>query len=203
MASDNLFQCADDSHRVVYQNQLERNGVTINGKLRKLIAYPEGIHHLESITNCNGGLYCFDMESSEVTNVLENVTDNCSEIKKVARFKGTPVFTDVRGRQVKWCNPSTKTVETLVGDGSEGVQDGTGKSFSPVQVHGIWSVSDTLFTTDTAAGKIKLTKGLSGLTDFLEHLGILYDTFGIIFFLLAKPLPLSQLRQLMSTSKRP
>lgn len=35
--------------RVVYQIQLERNGVTIDGKLRKLIAYLEGIHHLESI----------------------------------------------------------------------------------------------------------------------------------------------------------
>ena len=46
-------------------------------------------------------------------------------------------------------------------------------------MHGICSVSDTLFTTDAAAGKIKLTGGLSGTTDFLEHLGILYDTFGI------------------------
>ena len=53
------------------------------------------------------------MESSEVTNVLENMTVNCREIKKVARFKGTLVFTDVGGRQVKWYNPSTKKVETL------------------------------------------------------------------------------------------
>jgi len=35
------------------------------------------------------------MESSEVTNVLENMTDNCREIKKIARFKGTLVFTAV------------------------------------------------------------------------------------------------------------
>jgi len=35
------------------------------------------------------------MESSEVTNVHENITDNCREIKKVARFKGTLLFTDV------------------------------------------------------------------------------------------------------------
>ena len=129
--------------------------------------------------HCNGGLYCFDMESSEVTNVLENMTVDCREIKKVARFKGTLVFTDVGGRQVKWYNPSTKKVETLAGDGSEGAQDGTEKSCSFVQVHGICSVSDTLFTTDAAAGKIKLMTGLSGTTDFLKHLGILYDTFGI------------------------
>ena len=41
------------------------------------------------------------------------MTDNCREIMKVARFKGTLVFTDVGGRQVKWYNPSTKKVETL------------------------------------------------------------------------------------------
>ena len=194
VVSDDLLLCADDGHRIVYQIQLERNGVTINGKLQKLMGYPEGIHHLESIAksdssavyfatakspHCNGGLHCFDMESSEVTNVLENMTDNCREIKKVARFKGTLVFTDVGGRQVKWYNPSTKKVETLAGNGSEGAQDRTGKSF--VQVQGICSFSDTLFTTDAAAGKIKLMTGLSVTTDFLEHLGILYDTFGITF----------------------
>ena len=111
--------------------------------------------------------------------MLENMTDNCREIKKVASFKGTLVCTDVGGRQVKWYNPSTKKVETLAGDGSEGAQDGTEKSCSFFHVHGICSVSDTLFTTDAAAGKIKLMTGLSGTTDFLKHLGILYDTFGI------------------------
>jgi len=69
------------------------------------------------------------LESSEVTNVLENMTDNCREIKKVARFKGTLVFTDVGGRQIKWYNPSKKKVETLAGDGSEGAQDGAAASF--------------------------------------------------------------------------
>ena len=102
------------------------------------------------------------------------------EINEVARFKGTLVFTDVEGRQVKWHNPSTKKVDTLAGDGSEGAQDGTDKSCSFFQVHGICSVSDTLFTTDTAAGKIKIMTGFrSGTTDFLKHLGILYETFGI------------------------
>ena len=129
--------------------------------------------------HCNGGLYCFDMESSEVTNVLENMTDNCREIKKVATFKGTLVFSDVEGRQVKWYNPSTKKVEALVRGGREGAQDGTEKKSSFVQVHGICSVSDTLFTTDAAAGKIKLMTVLSGTTDSLKHLGILCDTFGI------------------------
>ena len=37
----------------------------------------------------------------------------------------------------------------------------------------------TLFTTYVAAGKINLMTGFSGTTDFLKHLGILCDTFGI------------------------
>ena len=37
VGSDDLLLCTDDGHRVVYQIQLERNGVTVNGKLRKLM----------------------------------------------------------------------------------------------------------------------------------------------------------------------
>jgi len=59
VASDDLLLCTDDGHRVVYQIQLERNGVAINGKLRKLIAYPEGIHHLESIVKSDSSVVYF------------------------------------------------------------------------------------------------------------------------------------------------
>ena len=58
VASDDLLLCADDGHRVVYQIQLERNGVTINGKLRKLIGYPEGVHHLMSIAMSDSLISC-------------------------------------------------------------------------------------------------------------------------------------------------
>jgi len=79
---------------------------------------------------------------------------------------------------------STKKVETLAGDESEGAQDGTGKSCSFIQVHGICSVSDTLFTTITyaAVGKIKLMTGLSGTA------GRLFAIFMTPLVLLAKPL---------------
>ena len=46
-------------------------------------------------------------------------------------------------------------------------------------MHGICSVADTRFTTGAAAGKIKLITALSGTTNFLSHLGFLYDSFGI------------------------
>ena len=101
----------------------------------------------------------------------ESCRDESVQCRKVAVLA---VVTDCEER-----NKQAKKVETLAGDGSEGAQDGTKKSCSFVQVHGICSVSDTPFTTDAAAGKIKLMTGLSGTTDFLKHLGILYNTFGI------------------------
>ena len=112
-----------------------------------------------------------------------NEVDNDSSLTPLSLHQLDTNFieykTDVAGRQVKLYNPSTKKVETLTGDGSEGAQYGIGKTCGFVQVHGICSVSDTLFTTDAAAGKIKVMTGLCGTKDFLEHLGILYDTFGI------------------------
>ena len=203
VASDDLLLlllCADDGHRVIYQIQLEPNGLTINGKLRKLLGYPEGIYHLESIAisdssvvyfaaakspHCNGGLYCFDMESSEVTNVLEKMTDTeLPRDQESSNIQGHTSFHSDWGRQVKWYNPSTKKVEALAGRemGAKERKIGLKKaaaSFKCTARHG--SVSDTLFTTDAAAGKIKLMMGFSGTTDFLKHLGILYDTFGITY----------------------
>lgn len=59
VTSDDLSLCADDGQRVVYQIRLERNRVTINGKLRKSIACPEGIHHLESIAKSDSSVVYF------------------------------------------------------------------------------------------------------------------------------------------------
>ena len=175
MVSDDILLCADDGHRAIYQIQLERDGVTIKGKSRKLVRYSEGAYSLESMTvynatdvyftgaksgQCNGGLYCFSMETGKVMTILENMTNSSKKIKKVAKFNDILVFTDIEARQVKRYNPLTKKVDTLAGDGREGEQDGTEKSCSFVQVHGICGVADTLFTTDAASGKIKLITGL-------------------------------------------
>ena len=98
-------------------------------------------------------LQMFTSQRQKVANVM---TNSSKKIKKVAKFNDILVFTNIEARQVKCYNPLTKKVDTLAGDGREGEQDGTEKSCSFVQVHGICSVADTLFTTDAAAGKIKL-----------------------------------------------
>ena len=185
---------ATTCHRVVYQIQLERNGVRINGKLRKLITHPKGIHHLEPLANSdssviyfaagksshyNGGLYCSDKEPCKVTNVLENMTDNCTEIKKVGRFKGILVFTDVGGS-------SSKVVQSIGQESRNSCRRWKRRS-----ARWDWKKLQLLssarhlqcfrytFHNGCCCRENQAYEGLSGTTNFLEHLGILYDTFGV------------------------
>ncbi|CAH3172391.1 unnamed protein product, partial [Porites lobata] len=56
---------------------------------------------------------------------------------------------------------------------------GTGRCCSFIQAHGICCISNTIFVTDAAAGKVKLVVSMSGTLSFLYHLGLVYDSFGI------------------------
>lgn len=114
MVSDDILLCVDDGHRAVYQIRLERDRVSIKGRSRKLVRYPEGVYRLESMTvsnapdvyftaaksgQCNGGLHCFSIETGEVMTILENMTNSSKKIKKVAKFSDTIVLTDNEARQ--------------------------------------------------------------------------------------------------------
>ena len=88
-------------------------------------------------------------------------------------------FTDSRAYQVKVYDPVDKVVTVLAGSGQRGNEDGTAKSCTFVQPHGICTVGETIFVTDAATGNVKLITELSGTTQFLKHLGLLYDSFGI------------------------
>ena len=128
-ASDDILLRADDGHRAIYKVQLEIVGVTIKGKSRKLVKYPEGAYCLESMTasnapdvyftaaksgQCNGGLYCCSMETGRVMAILENMINSSKKIKKVAKFNDTLVgFTDIEARQVNRYNPLTKKVRAV------------------------------------------------------------------------------------------
>ena len=48
-----------------------------------------------------------------------------------------------------------------------------------VQPHEISTVGETIFVTDAATGNVKLITELSDTTQFLKHLGLLYESFGI------------------------
>ena len=73
----------------------------------------------------------------------------------------------------------TTTVETLMGTGKEGTNDGTGETSTFAQVHGICCLQNTIFVSDVAAGLVKIVSLLTGTVSFLQTLGKLYDSFGI------------------------
>ena len=62
-----------------------------------------------------------------------------------------------------------------MGSGQEGNEDGTAKSCTLVQLHGICIVGETIFVTEVATGNVKLITELSVTTQFLKHLGLFYN----------------------------
>lgn len=84
----------------------------------------------EKNSHCNGGLYSVRMKTTQLrpVNNLQKSNDNCKKVKKLTTFNRSLFFTDVGSRKEKSYNPSTKKVDLLAGDGSEGEQDGTADS---------------------------------------------------------------------------
>ena len=89
------------------------------------------------------------------------------------------MFTDSGAYQVKVYDPVDKVVTVLAGSGQKGNEDGTTKSCTFVQLQGICTAGKTIFVTDAATGNVNLITELSGTTQFLKHLGLLYGSFRI------------------------
>jgi len=62
VVSDDLLLCTDDGHRYSHLESTAKSDSSV-----VYFAATKSPH-------CNGCLYCFDLESSEVANVLENMT---------------------------------------------------------------------------------------------------------------------------------
>ena len=91
------------------------DGVTIRGKSLKSVDYPADVAAIESLALCGrlvyfvsakdprtvGGLYSFNLAGGLVDALLDNETNCCSEIKRVASIKSILVFTDSEAYQVK------------------------------------------------------------------------------------------------------
>ena len=120
-----------------------------------------------------------DLANSNVKQLLLNSSVSCSEIKRLCHYGDAIVFTDIVDRKVKTFDPRTTTVETLMGTGKEGTNDGTGETCTFAQVHGICFLQKTIFVSDVTADMIKIVSPLTGTVSFLQTLGKLYDRFGI------------------------
>ena len=103
-----------------------------------------------------GGLYDRDLANSNVKQLLRNSFDSCSEIKRLCHYGDVIIFTDIVDRKVKTFHPRTITVETLMGTGKEGTNDGTCETCIFAQVQGICSLQNTFFVSDVAAGMVKI-----------------------------------------------
>ena len=105
--SDEVLVCADDKKRAIFQVTLEKDGVTIRGKSLKSVGYPAEEAAIELLAVCGrlvyfvsakdprtvGGLYSFNLAGGPVDVLLNNETNSCSEIKRVASFKSILAFT--------------------------------------------------------------------------------------------------------------
>ena len=108
-----------------------------------------------------------------------NSSDSCSEINRLCHYGDVKIFTDIVDRKVKTFDPRTTTVETLMGTGKEGTNDGTGETCTFAQVHGICCLQNTIFVSGVAAGMVKIVSPLTGTVSFLQTLGKLYYSFGL------------------------
>ena len=70
-------------------------------------------------------------------------------------------------------------VETLMGTGKRGTNDGTGATCTFAQVHGICCLQNTIFVSDVAAEIVKIVSPPTGTVCFLQTIGKLYDSFAI------------------------
>ena len=191
MASTDILLCLDDEHQRIIQLELRYNGVAVVGTNMREINYPDGVSSIESLcvwrrsaylaaSGKAGGLYACDLANSNVKQLLWNSSDSCSEIKRLCHYWGDViVFTDIVDRKVKTFDSRTTTVETLMGTGKEGTNDGSGETCTFVQVHGICCLQNIIFVSDVAARMVKIVSPLTGSVSFFQTLGKLYGSFGI------------------------
>ena len=73
-------------------------------------------------------------------------------------------------------------VETLMGTGKEGTNDGTGETCTFAQVNGICCLQSTIFVSDVAAGMVKIVSPLTGTLSFLQTLGKLNEALELVLW---------------------
>ena len=148
VASTDILLCADHEHQRIIQSELSYNGLAVVGTSMREINYSDGVSSIESlcvwrrsahlaVSGEAGGLYDRNLANSSVKQLLRNSSDSCSEIKRLCHYGDVIVFTDIVDRKVKTFDPRTITVETLMGTGKEGYNDGTGETCTFAKVHGI------------------------------------------------------------------
>ena len=85
-------------------------------------------------------------------------------------------FSDTGDSCIEVYNPTVKQYSVVVGNG-KGTIDGSKAHFS--QPTGICFDYGTLFTVDTSTGTLRMTSSVTSLEDYLKHLHVFGETFGL------------------------
>ena len=85
-------------------------------------------------------------------------------------------FSDTGDSCIKVFKPTVKQCSVLVG-GVRGTRDGSKAQF--LQPAGICFDYETLFTVDTSTGTLRMSSSVSSLVDYLKHLHLFGETFGL------------------------
>ena len=142
--SDEILLVSSDVGRIIYQVLIQKDGVGLIGVVTQLLAFPENVTKITSVTSSNGNLYFSsdghkgDLQASlhsRVVTCLVKASGHC-EVHGIAVFKQGIAFSDPKSRQVKQYTTSAG-VSILAGTGKEGTGKGSAKFASFMQPSGL------------------------------------------------------------------
>ena len=173
----------------VYAVQLHFNLICIKGtvtsslQLRSTLLY--GIVSLKNVVyvsahDDNGVIYKLNF-NHDYCGLAEKIVSNggslCNKGHSLTTYNDNSfAFSDTGDSCIKAYKPTVKQCSVVVGDG-KGTRDGSKAQFS--QPTGICFDYGTLFTVDTSTGTLRMTSSVASLVDYLKHLHLFGETFGL------------------------
>ena len=128
----------------------------------------------------NGGMYQIsltDDNSGSIEKIVNNGASVCNKVHSLTMYSDNVfAFSDTGDSSIKVYNLSEQTCSVVVSNG-EGTNDGSKAQLS--QPTGICFDYDPLFTLDTSTGALRMTSSVKSLVDYLEHLYLFGETFGL------------------------
>ena len=128
----------------------------------------------------DGGIYriIFDHDNAGIAEkVASNCTSVCNKVHSLNTYNDESfAFSDTGDFSIKVYNLAENTFSVIVGNG-KGTRDGSKAQFS--QPTGICFDYQTLFAIDTATSTLRMTSSVTSSVDYLEHLHIFGETFGL------------------------
>ena len=152
---------------IIYVVQLHCNLVSLKRNITSSLQLNSTL--LYGIVSLNNAVY--------VSAYASNCTSVCNKVHSLTTYNDESLaFSDTGDFSIKVYNPAEKTYSVIVGNG-KGTRDGSKAQFS--QPTGICFDYQTLFAIDTATSTLHMASSVTSLVDYLEHVHIFGETFGL------------------------